>query len=154
MVVPVIPFLAKQMGATIAVAGLVVTMRGVGALAMDIPSGMLVASLGNQRTLILSSFGIVVTAALTGLAHSIVSLAVLTVFLGSFQSSWMMSRLNYVRGLVAERRRGRALALIGGTFRMGSFVGPIVGGLVGRYFGLSSVYLVQAAVALVALLLG
>ncbi|HUX21955.1 MAG TPA: MFS transporter [Spirochaetia bacterium] len=153
MVVPVIPFLARHLGATIGVAGLIVTMRGVGTLVMDLPSGMLVATLGNHRTLLLSSLGVVVTAVLTGLTHSIAALLVLTLFLGGFQSSWMMSRLNYVRQAVGVHQRGRALSFIGGTFRVGSFVGPIVGGFVGRYLGLSDVFLVQGAVGLAALVL-
>lgn len=153
MVIPVIPFLAKQLGASIALAGVVVTMRGVGTLAMDLPSGLLVASLGNHRTLLVSTIGVVVTAVLTGLTHSIGALIALTLLLGSFQSAWMMSRLNYVRQLVPIHQRGRALSFIGGTFRVGSFVGPVLGGVVGRYFGLNVVYLLQGGIALAALLL-
>jgi len=153
MVIPVIPLMAKQLGASLAVAGLVVTMRGIGTLAFDLPAGILVSSLGNHRILILSSVGVVVTAVLTGITHSVVWLAALTFLLGGFQSSLMMSRLSYVRATVAVHQRGRALSIIGGTFRTGSFVGPIVGGLVGRYAGLSEVYLVQGAIAALALVL-
>lgn len=153
MVVPVIPLLARQMGASLGVAGLIVTMRGIGTFAMDIPAGLLVASLGNQRTLVLSSLGVVVAAFLTGISGNVVSLALLTFFLGGFQAIWMMSRLNYVRQAVALHQRGRALSMIGGTFRIGSFVGPIIGGYVGMYVGLADVYFVQGAVAFVALAL-
>lgn len=153
MVLPVIPLFARQMGASLATAGLIVTMRGIGTFAMDIPAGLLVASLGNQRTLLLSSLGVVLTAVLTGISGSMAPLAVLTFFLGGFQATWMMSRLNYVRQAVAVQQRGRALSMIGGTFRIGSFIGPIIGGYVGKYFGLSQVYFLQGAVAFAALLL-
>lgn len=153
MVVPIIPLFAKSMGASLAAVGIIVTMRGVGTLAMDLPAGMLVASLGNHRTLLLSSVGVVITALLTGFVRSIVPLAALTLFLGSFQSAWMMSRLHYVRQAVPVHQRGRALSMIGGTVRTGSFAGPIVGGYVGHLFGLASVYFVQGGVALLALIL-
>lgn len=153
MVIPVIPLFAKQMGATIAIVGLIVTMRGVGTLVMDLPSGMLVASLGNHRTLLLSSVGVVVTAVLTGFLHNVVWLAVFTFLLGSFQSSWLMSRLNYVRETVPLHQRGRALSLIGGSVRIGAFVGPIIGGYAGQYLGLPAVYLVQGGIAFVGLML-
>lgn len=153
MVVPIIPLFAKGLGATIVTVGLIVTMRGIGTLVMDLPAGMLVASLGNHRTLILSSLGVAATAFLTGIARGVVPLAIFTFLLGSFQSSWMMSRLNYVRQTVPIHQRGRALSMIGGTFRIGSFAGPIVGGFVGQYLGFSAVYFVQGGIAVGALLL-
>jgi MFS family permease len=51
---------------------------------------------------------------------------------------------------VPDEYRGRALAMVGGTNRIGMFIGPIAGGFIGKYAGLESVFFVQATVVALA----
>lgn len=46
--------------------------------------------------------------------------------------------------------RGRAISLVGGANRVGNFLGPILGGVLGKYFGLGSAFYAQALMGLAA----
>ena len=59
----------------------------------------------------------------------------------------LLARLAYASDAAPVEWRGRALSLLGGSNRMGTFVGPFVGGLVAEYAGLASAFAVQAGLA-------
>ncbi|MGD9796786.1 MAG: MFS transporter, partial [Acidimicrobiia bacterium] len=47
-VIPIVALVAKDLGASVAVAGLVVAGRGLGTLAFDLPAGWLVSRYGER----------------------------------------------------------------------------------------------------------
>jgi len=47
-VLPIIPLFAKDLGGSVAAAGVVVAMRGIGTMAFDIPSGVAVSRFGDK----------------------------------------------------------------------------------------------------------
>ena len=55
MVIPVIPLYARELGASHALTGLVVSAKGFGPLLLNIPSGILISRFGNRWLLIVSS---------------------------------------------------------------------------------------------------
>lgn len=153
MVLPVTPLFAKHMGASLGMIGFVLTMRGLGTLLLDLPAGLLVARVGTRNTMILASFGTIITAALTGFAHNVIVLALLSLASGGAQSAWMLSRNAHLKVAVGSRSRGRAISVLGGSFRFGSFFGPILGGYIGHALGLSASYFAQTAISVFALIL-
>ncbi|HJR91924.1 MAG TPA: MFS transporter, partial [Acidimicrobiia bacterium] len=50
--IPVIALVALDLGASPAVAGVMVALRGVGTMAFDVPAGALVARFGEQRSMV------------------------------------------------------------------------------------------------------
>ncbi|MCF8541418.1 MAG: MFS transporter, partial [Aurantimicrobium sp.] len=54
-IIPVIPAIARDTGATLALAGLVASMLALGILLGDIPSGLLVARIGERMAMLFSS---------------------------------------------------------------------------------------------------
>jgi len=60
------------------------------------------------------------------------------------------ARLAYVSEVVPIEQRGRALSLVGESNRLGLFLGPILGGFLGKYYGLGSAFYAQAAMGLAA----
>ena len=152
MTAPIIPIYATHLGASLALAGLVVSFRGFGQLLLNLPAGMMIARLGNRRLLLVSTIGIMVSAVAMGLSKSAQSLIFWAFLSGGFHSTWQMTRVYYVREVAPPTSRGRAISAIGGLVRIGSFVGPIVGGFTAQFLGFPASFYAQAAITAVSLL--
>ena len=148
--IPVLPLFALDLGASPAEAGAIVALRGIGMLAFDIPAGTLVRRLGERGAMLAGTAALAAVAVGAGLARSPMLLAPLVFVMGCTWSIWMLARLSYASEAAPLEWRGRVLSLLGGSNRMGTFVGPFVGGLVAEFAGLSSAFAVQAGLAAVA----
>lgn len=144
---PVIPLYAQELGATLALIGLIAGLRGAGILASDIPSGFLISRFGDKRILVAGLAGSALAGLLGFLSRNAVALAALVFFLGVTQGMFILARMDYVRQAAPLKLRGRALSTAGGIHRSGYFVGPIAGGLLGKFLGLRSVFLLHALLA-------
>ena len=151
MAIPILPLFARELGASLAMAGLVVAAMGLGPFILNIPSGILISRYGNRLILLLTMVLALLASIATGFARGVGLLLITTVLRGGTQTVWMMSRVNYIRSIVPVEQRGRAIASIGGIYRIGGFIGPIIGGIVGKYLGLASVFFVQAGIILLVL---
>ena len=154
-VVPIIALAARGLGASLAVAGLIVALQGVASVLFDLPAGSLVGRVGERRAMTGST--VVLAASLTGaaLTSSLVVFALCVFALGCGQSVWLLARLAYVTNAMPNRLRGRSLSTLGGIQRIGGFVGPLLAaGAMARYDidGAFYVYIVAAVAALIALL--
>jgi MFS family permease len=149
-VIPVVPLFAGELGASVALASLTVGMRGLGTLLMDIPGGALESKFGDKFVMVAGTLIVVVVAVGASLATSPLQLAVLMLLMGCGWSFWILARLAYVSEMVPAHQRGRVLSVVGGTNRIGNFVGPLIGGFAGREFGLETVFYVQAALGFAA----
>lgn len=65
---------------------------------------------------------------------------------------WTLSIQTHIRQNLPSHQRGRAMALVGGTARVGFVLGPIAGGYAGKLYGLHSVYFGQAVICFVAVI--
>lgn len=149
-VLPIIPLLALDLGASVAMAGVVVGMRGLGLMLFDIPSGVAVSRFGDKGVMVLGTTMVSLVAIGASVSRSPVVLAALMLIMGGGWAFWQLARLAYVSEVVPVEQRGRALSLVGGTYRLGLFLGPIVGGFLGKYYGLGSAFYAQAAMGLAA----
>ncbi|MDA0350877.1 MAG: MFS transporter [Chloroflexi bacterium] len=143
---------ARDLGASVGVAGLVFAMRGLGVMAFDVPAGVLLGRLGQRRTMILSISLIGSLAAATAFSPNPWILAASVFALGGATSLWMLTRIAFVSEQAPVHQRGRALSLVGGSQRMGNFVGPVIGGFLAEFGGYSSAMLLQTAGAAIALI--
>lgn len=151
-VIPVVPLFAGELGASVALASLTVGMRGLGTLLMDLPGGALESRFGDKFVMVTGTVIVVLVAIGASLATSPLQLAVLMLLMGCGWSFWILARLAYVSEMVPAHQRGRVLSVVGGTNRIGNFVGPLIGGFAGREFGLETVFYVQATLGLAAAL--
>jgi len=157
MIIPVLPLFARSLGAGLGITGVIVSMRGVGSLLFDLPAGAIVSRMGKLPALILASAAAVITAAATGFIRRFVPLMLLTAAMGAAHVLWVLSIQTHLRQNLPSHRRGRAMSLVGGTLRVGLVLGPIIGGYIGKLFGLQVVYFGQAVscfAALIVLLIG
>ncbi len=150
----IIPFIvlgAQDLGASASVAGVIFALQGLALLSFAVPSGALVARFGSR-------WGAVVAVAVTtvGLfgavaSPSVVLYAASTFVIGVGWSIWRLVRFDFLVGAIGAGQRGRALSVMGGSQRLGKFVGPLLAAAATASFGLAGafyIHLVAAAIAL------
>jgi MFS family permease len=126
-IIPVIPALAQDLGTDLGGAALIASMLVVGQLIGDIPSGALVARIGERRAMIaatgLALLGVV--AMLVAPHPAVLGLGVL--LLGIAGASFGLARHAFMTSFVPLRYRARALSTLGGSNRLGAVAGPLAG---------------------------
>jgi MFS family permease len=125
-VIPLIPVIAAQLGADVATAALVASALVVGQLCGNIPSGWAVARIGERLTMAIA--GLLSLAGVVGmaLAPSLAIFAISVFLIGFCAAAFGLARHSFMTTRVPLTFRARALSLLGGTFRLGMFVGPFV----------------------------
>ncbi|MGH3094660.1 MAG: MFS transporter [Streptosporangiales bacterium] len=149
-IMPVVALSARELGASVGVAGTVVALLGVGQICGDIPAGALTGRLGERNAMLLASGVAVIALAVCLVAPSVWVLMVGILGVGLAQAIWMLARQAYVTEVVPLRLRGRALATLGGVQRIGLFFGPFVGAGVMHFAGTDGAYWVQLGAAVTA----
>ncbi|PJI94191.1 MFS transporter [Luteimicrobium subarcticum] len=158
---PVIPFAAQERGATLALAGFVASLLGIGSILSNIPAGILTTRVGERWAMVwaaaLSAVGIVlclVDAGHGGASLAVFSLGVLLV--GAASSVFNLARQSFLTAAVPVHLRARAMSTLGGSMRVGAFVGPFLGAAAVSVLGTPGGFWVAlvAAVAAGALALG
>lgn len=147
---PVVALSAIDRGASTSVAALIVALIGIGSIVTNIPSGILATRIGERKSMLVAA---VTTAA--GLAFCLVSLgrgtASLLVYgfgvllIGAASSVYALARQSYLTEMVPPHMRARALSTLGGTLRIGLFLGPFLGAGAMELCGLPGAYYVSLA---------
>ncbi|KQS15936.1 MULTISPECIES: MFS transporter [unclassified Frigoribacterium] len=125
-IIPIIPVVASELGASLPFAGFVAALILVGELIGDIPSGWLVSRIGERTSMIgasLVSIGGLVTCLL---APNEIVLAVGVLVIGLATAVFALARHAFMTSFVPIEIRARALSSLGGVFRLGYFVGPFL----------------------------
>ncbi|WP_306232051.1 MFS transporter [Agrococcus beijingensis] len=152
-VIPYIPLIAGDLGASLAVAAVVAAMLTIGTLVADLPGGAVVARFGERPTMIGAGLLVLVALALAYFATTVWMLGVAIFVLGLGHAIFGLARHAFMTTYVPIRYRARALSTLGGIFRMGMFVGPLIGSAVlGLGFGVSVVWIICAIGTVVAIL--
>jgi MFS family permease len=138
--IPIIPASAEAMGANIPTAGIIAGLGMLGTLLADIPAVKLINWLGERKAMIYAAFAGGISILLAVFASNIFMLSAGILVSGACMAVFGLARHGFLTEAVPIERRARALAFLGGTFRGGSFVGPLLGSLVIQLWGLHSVY--------------
>lgn len=149
-VLPVLALTARDLGASVGTAAVIVSLLGTGMLVGDLPAGALAARFGERRALLAASLAEAVGMAAAGLAPSVLTLGSAVLALGLAGSVFGLARHAYLTEAVAPSLRARALSTLGGVHRVGIFVGPFLGAAVLGWWGNIGPYAVGAAAALAA----
>lgn len=125
-VIPLIPVIASHLGADVALATLIAAALVVGQLFGNLPAGWAVARFGERRTMAVSGTLALAGAAGVALAPSLWVLAIAGLVIGLCASAFGIARHTFMTTRVPFAFRARSLALLGGTFRLGMFLGPFI----------------------------
>ncbi|MEO7751891.1 MAG: MFS transporter [Terracoccus sp.] len=150
---PIIALSARELGASVGVAALLVGALGIGQLVGDLPSGALAARIGERRALLVAAVVEALGMLLAALAHSVAALFVGVLVIGLAGSLFGLARQAYLTEAVPIAMRARALSTLGGVHRIGYFLGPFIGSFAIVRWGTGSAYAVGAVASLAAFVL-
>ena len=124
--IPFIPLLARDMGASLAIAGIVAAMATIGELLGSVPGGALVAKFGERATMIYAGLTVLLFLGLAFFATEWWQLAACILAAGLGTAVFSLARHAFMTTFVPYRYRARSLATLGGTFRLGVAIGPLI----------------------------
>ncbi|GAA0602847.1 MFS transporter [Kribbella sandramycini] len=142
-IAPVVAVSATHLGASPAVAGVVVAAAGLGKVIGDIPAGALTNKIGERRAMLGATVLVALALVCCLLAPTVWMLAVAIGLTGLADSVWGLARQAYLSEAVPIELRARALSTLGGVQRIGSFIGPFLGALAMRFLGMDGAYWVH-----------
>src|SRR5687767_7103819 len=125
-VIPVIPLFARDLGASLAAASLIVAMRGIGSLLFDVPAGVAVSKWGDKGAMVLGTALASLVAIGAAFSSSPIVLGILILLMGGGWTYWQIARLAYITEVTPIEQRGRAMSMVGGMNRVGNFIGPVI----------------------------
>jgi len=125
-IIPIIPIAASSLGASLAFAGFVAALILVGELIGDVPSGVVVARIGERNAMIGAAAVSVVGLVVCTVAPNAWVLALGVFLVGVSTAVFALARHAYMTTAIPLAIRARALSSLGGVFRFGYFVGPFI----------------------------
>lgn len=149
---PILPASATEYGQGIAAAGAVTAAAMLGTFLFEIPSVSIVNRIGERAsmltaTMVAAGFGV-----LGFLNLGYVALLVAAVGFGAMFSLFGLARHSLLTAQVPLQHRAKSMSLLGGSFRGGAALGPLLGSLAVSQFGTEAAYLVASALCLAAML--
>lgn len=147
-ILPVIALSAIDLGASLAVSGLIVALIGLGSLISNIPAALIISRYGERLSLTGASFLSVLALILCLFATHPLMLALGVLIIGMATSVFYLARQTYLIDAVPSYMRARALSTLGGTQRIGMFIGPFAAAGLMHVMGLAGAYWV-AIIALI-----
>ena len=151
-ILPVIALSATRLGASLAEAGLVVSLLAIGQIVGDVPAGAVAARLGDRRAMLVAAIASVVVLAGAALSTELWALATCLLVLGAINAVFMLARHSYLAETTPVLERARALSTLAGLQRIGTFLGPFLGAGLMHLYGLRAAWWLAVATSLVAAL--
>ncbi|MFT4148296.1 MAG: MFS transporter [Micrococcaceae bacterium] len=150
---PVIPATSTSLGASLALSSLIVSIIGIGSMLANIPASIFTHKFGEKIAIIGASL---ISALACAIMYFIPHLAVFmlaNVLIGIAQAVFNLARQAYLTEMTPISKRATALSTLGGSYRVGVFLGPFLGAAVMHFMGVKGAYIVGFIASLVALLI-
>ncbi len=146
--VPMIPASAERLGASLPLAGIIAGFVMIGTVLADIPAARVVDRFGERRSMLYSAlvaaFGLVMAV----VSQNIWLLAAGVMIVGFSAAVFALARHAFMAENVPLEMRARAVSMLGGMFRLGSFAGPMLSAAVIAVFDVQAVFWLSAVAML------
>lgn len=143
-ILPVVALSARGLGASVAVAALVVTLIGLGSWFFNLPASLITLKFGERWAMVGAAAASAVALAAAALAPLLPGglwlLAAAMLVVGMAASVFSLARQKYLTEAVPVILRARALSTLGGVNRIGIFIGPFIGAAVMQFAGITGAY--------------
>ncbi|MBV7336605.1 MFS transporter [Chloroflexi bacterium TSY] len=142
ILIPVLPLYADSFNVSLGLVGLALASQGIGNIVGDIPAGIFLRNTSERRVMQVSICIMAATMVAAGLSSTLWQLIIYCFLAGIGMAFWNISRHTYVTRVTTREQRGRAIAILGGVSRIGTFAGPVFGGYIADSWGLRSPLLI------------
>lgn len=149
-ILPVIALTARDLGADVATAALVITLSGIGSLVTNVPATLIATRFGERRALVGAALWCAAAMFLALAAPSLPVFAAAVFMVGMAGAVFGLARQSYLTEAVPPHFRARALSTLGGVTRIGVFVGPFAAALAMSALGLDGAYWVGGVASVAA----
>jgi MFS family permease len=152
-IMPVLALQARALGADVSTAAFVVALWPLGMLATSLPAGAVVARLGERTTLLLAGLVDAVAMVAAALSTTVWQLGICVAVSGAAWTAFLIARQGYLIDAVPIHWRARAMSLLGGTFRVGVLVGPLIGAALIHVADIRAVFVLSGGTSVAAALI-
>jgi len=149
-ILPVIPLTARDLGASVPTAALIVTLIGAGSLVSNIPASLITMHRGERWAIVAAAVWCALAMALCAWTNHLGVFAIGSFMIGMSQAVFSLARQSYLTEAVPVAYRARALSTLGGMMRIGMFIGPFIAAAAIHAYGLGGAYGVGIAALAVA----
>ena len=153
-ILPIAPLMARDLGASVAMAALIVALIGIGSLVSNVPASLITVRWGERWAIVAAGVWSALGMALCVLTGHLGLFALGCFMVGMSQAVYNLARQSYLTEAAPIAYRARALSTLGGMMRIGMFIGPFLGGAAVHGFGLGAAYAVGIAGVLGAAAIG
>jgi MFS family permease len=134
-IIPLLPVFAHRLHASVAVSAAIAAMLVVGQLCGNIPAGWAVARFGERPAMVVGGAAAVIGVIGLLLSANLAAMTIAVFVLGFCAAIFALARQTFMTTRIPLAFRARALSLLGGSFRFGTFVGPFVAAALLGLFG-------------------
>jgi MFS family permease len=149
-ILPVIPLGARELGASVPQAALVVMLIGIGSLIGNIPASLVTMHRGERWAIVAAAVWCAFAMALCAWTSHLGVFALGIFMVGMSQAVFSLARQSYLTEAVPAANRARAMSTLGGVMRIGMFIGPFAAAAAIHRYGLAAAYGVGIAALAVA----
>ncbi|WP_431046129.1 MFS transporter [Roseateles sp. L2-2] len=153
-ILPIVPLMARDLGASVSMAAFVVTLIGLGSLLNNIPASVITMRWGERWAIVAAGVWSALGMALAVLLPGVLALGIGCFMVGMSQAVYNLARQSYLTEAVPAAYRARALSTLGGVMRIGMFIGPFLSAAAVHAFGLQAAFGVGIAGVLAAAAIG
>ena len=149
-ILPVIALGVRQLGGSVALAALVVTLIGIGSLVTNIPASIITTRYGERWAIVGAALWGALAMLLCGGVANLWAFSAGVFMIGMASAVFGLARQSYLTEAVPFHFRARALSTLGGVMRIGLFVGPFVAAALIHAMGIGGAYWAGAGALLLA----
>ena len=139
-ILPVIALTVRQLGGSVALAALMVTLIGIGSLVSNIPASLITTRYGERWAIVGAAVWSVLAMALCLFAWNLWAFGVGVFMVGMSAAVFGLARQSYLTEAVPFHFRARALSTLGGVMRIGLFIGPFLAAALIHAMGIGGAY--------------
>jgi MFS family permease len=150
MVVPVLPLFAKSFGVGLAAIGLVQLVFGLTRFSFGLVGGLVVDRFGERACTMAGLLIVAASSYAIGFSANFPQLVLARGFGGAGSALFINGLMNRILRIIEPAAMGRATGAFRSSFLIGIGAGPVLGGVVAKYFGLTAPFHFYASGLLVA----
>ena len=139
-ILPIIPLVARELGASVPLAALVMALMGLGSLLNNIPASLITVRWGERWAIVAAGLWSGLGMALCVWTSHLALFAAGCFMVGMSRAVYNLARQGYLAEAVPIAYRARALSTLGGVSRIGMFIGPFLGAAAVYWVGLAGAF--------------